>query len=187
MSRFNSWGCLPPVRAAALLAGLVLGCTAGPAPTAAEVVRQLYTVRRASHLTGAPATSELTAMTPYLSAELVTLLRQARALHDAEAARSPGDKPAFAEGDLFSSLFEGPTAWEVLADSVEGTSRRLAVRFTYEAEPPAVRWIDQVVVIRERGRLVVADVQYGGDWDFGNKGTLVTSLKAALLPVPTAR
>jgi hypothetical protein len=138
-------------------------------------------------MTGAPAPTELTDMAPYLSAELVTLLRQARELHDAEAARSPGDKPAFAEGDLFSSLFEGPTAWEVLADSVEGTSHRLAVRFTYEAEPPAVHWIDQVVVSRERGRLVVADVRYGGDWDFGNKGTLVTSLKSALSPVPTAQ
>ena len=169
--------------AAALVAGTALfGCAGGSASTVEEVVRQLYTVRRASHMTGAPAPSELTAMTPYLSAELVTLLRQARELHDAEAARSPGDKPAFAEGDLFSSLFEGPTAWEVLADSVEGTSHRLAVRFTYEAEPPAVHWIDRVVVIRERGWLVVADVEYGGDWDFGNKGALVSSLKAALSP-----
>ena len=166
------------------LVGLLVGCTGGSSPAPNDVVRQLYAVRMTSRMTGAPTPTELAAMTPYLSAELVTLLRQARELHDADVARAPNEKPAFAEGDLFSSLFEGPSALEVVGDSAVNGEHHLAVRFTYDLEQPVVHWIDHIAVIRERGRFVVADVQYGGAWDFANRGTLVSSLRGTVAPPP---
>lgn len=171
-----------PSLAALLIASLAGGCAQGGTPesTPAGVVQGLYSALETGKVTGAPAPEELTALTPYLSEELVMLLRRARALHDADVARAPDEKPAFAEGDLFSSLFEGTTSLEVVGDSLAGTEHRLEVRFTYAGTPPAIHWTDHIMVIQEKGKFVVADVQYGGGWDFGNKGSLVASLKEAL-------
>ncbi len=55
-----------------------------------------------------------------------------------------------------------------------------AVRFTYGHAQPPVRWTDTVVVVREGGRYVVADVRYGGDWDFANQGSLIAVLESAM-------
>jgi hypothetical protein len=156
------------------------------------VVLELYTELMDKRVSGAPAADQLVALRPLLSTELHDLLRQARLLRDAEAAAYPDEKPPFAEGDLFTSLFEGPTGLEIVVDAghrddagvSEGDDRRhLAVRFSYDRETPTFVWTDTVVVVREGGRWVVGDVQYGGGWDFANGGSLVDSLSAALQEV----
>jgi hypothetical protein len=119
-------------------------------------------------------------MAPYLSAELRGLLDEAAALRDTEAAAHPDEKPPFAEGDLFTSLFEGPTGMAILASPEGGASRRLVVRFTDNRPAPAVTWTDTVVVVEEEGRLVVADVLYGGTWDFASRGSLLETLHGNL-------
>jgi hypothetical protein len=48
-----------------------------------------------------------------------------------------------------------------------------------------VTWTDHVVVRSESGRLVVADVEYGGDWAFASKGSLLSSLREGLRPAPS--
>jgi hypothetical protein len=41
-------------------------------------------------------------------------------------------------------------------------------------------WTDTVLLREENGRFVVADIAFGGGWDFANKGRLVASLRAGL-------
>ena len=164
------------------------GCGRPPAtpepPT--RVVEQFHEVRLRSKLTGAPARDELTRLAPFLSDTLRALLAAARRLHDAELARAPDEKPAFAEGDLFSSLFEGPTSFRVVTDSVSADGP-VPVRFTYADGKDTTTWTDRVQVARRQGRYVVADVEYGGTWAFANGGSLRTSLEHALGAVPAAR
>ena len=148
------------------------------------VVEQFYATTIGAQMTGAPTPEQLTTLTPYVSDTLRALLAGARRQHDADAARSPDEKPAFADGDLFSSLFEGPNAAEVVADSARGDQRVVLVRMTYRGAEPAVTWIDRVVLTTERDRPVIDDIEYGGQWGFASKGTLRKSLEAALAPPP---
>jgi hypothetical protein len=145
-----------------------------------QVVRDFYEAIRTTRATGAPSPEQLEVLTPFLGAELRSLLAEARALHDAEAAASPDEKPAFADGDLFTSLFEGHTRLQIVAHSRTGELHRIGVQFTYDASPPSISWTDHVIVRQERERPVITDVEYGGDWPFANQGSLVAWLRAAL-------
>jgi len=164
------------------LASLVVlaGCQAVSAPSATAVVQDFYRATIAGHVTGAPTAAQLTTLAPYLSDTLRALLVSARKRNEADAARAPDEKPSFADGDLFSSLFEGPNAVEVLTDSARGPDRVASVRMTNGAANPPVTWIDHVVLIHQRGRYVIDDVEYGGQWDFASKGTLRSTLVTAL-------
>jgi hypothetical protein len=167
---------------AVVVAGaLVLSCATRERGDAGAVVTQLYGTLIRLHVSGAPTPEALDSLSPFLSAELTKLLHDARAMHDADERRAPDEKPAFADGDLFTSLFEGHRRLEIAGDSVQPDgSHRVAVHFTYDAAPPPVQWTDHVIVKGEGGRLVVSDVEYGGDWPFANKGSLVASIRAAL-------
>lgn len=151
-----------------------------------DVVEDFYALRLELGTTGAPAPAELERMAPYLSTELRELLAQARKRREDEAARAPAEKPSFAEGDLFSSLFEGPTSFQVGADEATGDVHRVSVQLAHDLQQPVVSWTDKVVVGDEAGRWVVADIEYGGSWEFGNKGSLVSMLKRALTPETAA-
>lgn len=173
-----SW--LIPRFVVSLGTGLAAACAPADQDSPAGVVAGLYAVLIDSTVTGAPRGGQLAAMAPYLSAELRGLLDEAAALRDAEAAAHPDEKPPFAEGDLFTSLFEGPTGMVILADAQGSASRRVVVQLSDDRSAPAATWTDTVVVVEEEGRLVVADVLYGGTWDFANRGSLLETLHGGL-------
>lgn len=161
-----------------LLASLA-GCTSHDASS--DVVHDLYATLRQVKVSGAPDEEQLSALRPFLSADLQQLLLEARERRDAEQRRAPDEKPPFVEGDLFTSSFEGHTGAKIVADSaMPDSSHRVSVQFTNDASPPAVEWVDVVVLRREGDHMVVTDVEYGADWPFGNHGTLTESLEAGL-------
>lgn len=169
----------------ALGAGLLAACqTPAASPSAAAataVVDSLYQARKPFQANGAPTTTDLDIMRRWLSVELATLLHQADSVRSAEAAANPDEKPAFADGDLFTSLFEGPTGFEVMpAESISVGKFRVPVHFTFRDSTANTLWTDTVLVITEGGKPVVHDVQYGGSWDFANHGALLPTLHAAL-------
>ncbi|NJD30747.1 MAG: hypothetical protein FIB04_02540 [Gammaproteobacteria bacterium] len=88
----------------------VAGCSSPQAAAPDEVVVALYRTLALQHVRGAPTPAQLDTIAPYLSDDLRARLRAARDLHDSEQARAPGEKPPFTDGDLFTSLFEGPTS-----------------------------------------------------------------------------
>ena len=162
-----------------ILALLLSGCAATQTPT--RVVERFYATRIDSRMTGAPTPAELESVAPYLTPELRDLLAEARMLHDQEEVAASDEKPAFAEGDFFSSLFEGPTAFRVVGDDGGKVgAHRVAVRFTYANAAAALSWQDTVVVVHQEGGWAIADVEYEGDWDFASRGTLRSNLKGAL-------
>lgn len=157
---------------------------APPQGDASSVVQDFYTATITGHMSGAPTAEQLATIAPFLSDTLHALLVAARKRNEADVARAPDEKPSFAEGDLFSSLFEGPNAVAVLPDSARGSVRVAAVRMTSTDAKPPVTWIDHVVLTQQAGRYVIDDVEYGGQWDFANKGTLRASLVTALATQP---
>lgn len=164
---------------------LVIGaCTTTPTDTATAVVQQFYATTIAQKVIGAPTAGQLAALSPLLSDTLRALLEAARRRNETDAARAPDEKPMFADGDLFSSLFEGPNAVDVLADSVRDGARVATVRMTATGANPPVTWVDRVILTKRDGRFVIDDIEYGGQWDFANKGSLRATLVSALATPP---
>ncbi len=168
---------------ASLLTTFVLvGCNRIIEDSPAAVVTKLYRTIAEKQITGAPNPEQLSAISPYISVDLADLLRRARQLHDAEVKRSPDEKPSFAEGSLFSSLFEGPTSTRVTGGRNEGNGTFfIPISMAYsDGRSPEVKWTDNAVVIRQNDKYVVSDIEHGGKWDFATKGSLAANLRSAL-------
>jgi hypothetical protein len=138
------------------------------------VVVQFYTMRDALGVDGATGNGADSA-SPFITDSLRAGIGFGRFASIADARRAD-EKPAFVEGDLFSSLFEGATGLTASAPVARGDVQLVPVTFTTDQEKPAVSWMDTVVVRKENGRWLVHDVRYGGTWAFANKGSLLRSL-----------
>jgi hypothetical protein len=180
-----------PTAAAPAAAEPTLGATL-PATAPEKVVADLYGTLAALRPSGAPTEAQRAALAPLLSSELVGLLSRADTARATARAAAPNEKPPFTDGDLFSSLFEGPTAHEVGAP-ISGAAMpggrlgdlTVPVTLTHVADPATAggtptTWTDTVLLREENGRFVVADIAFGGAWDFANKGSLVAALRAGL-------
>ncbi|MBY0490684.1 MAG: hypothetical protein K2R93_12655 [Gemmatimonadaceae bacterium] len=160
---------------AAALAGSLADC-GRPAANATEAVTQFYAVLDAAGVHRVPDAAQLTALTPYLADSLAHALDRARAMRESAETSAPGEKPPFADGDIFSSLFEGRTA-SVVKDSVaRGDTTLVVVQFTNDTQKPPVEWKDTVVVVNQGGRFRLADIRYGTAWEFGFRGRLLDLL-----------
>lgn len=172
------------VCACVVAATMIAACKGKGPPAPSPVVVAFYSARIASHSTGAPTADELRQFAPFLSDTLTALLKAAAAMRDREATRAPDEKPPFVEGDLYSSLFEGPTSFVVLRDSASARQNKSVVQFTNVSNGASVTWTD-TVRLGKKGRFeVIEDIAYGGAGEFGNHGTLRTSLESALTPAP---
>lgn len=128
---------------------------------------------------GLPDPAAMNAYNAFLCPALSAALVDARARQAAFIAAHPGDKPPLAEGDLFTSLFEGADSAKALDASPEGEGARVDVALARGIGPDATRWHDVLVLGRDQGIWCVADVVYGGSWPFANKGRLGDTLQSA--------
>jgi hypothetical protein len=167
---------------AALSASMFAACKK-PEPQASPeaAIQAFYTSRIASGSRGTPSVDELEELAPYISEELHGLLEEALLNHNKISSRTVQKRRTFSEGDLFSSLFDGPTTFA--AGSIEdlsGDEHVVSVKLTSGKQLPALTWIDKVKVIHENGRYVVADIEYTNHWAFGSNTKLVSSLRSAI-------
>ena len=143
---------------------------------------RLLTMRDAVGVRAVPTAHELAALAPFLSDSLTQALASDDSLRAADRKRAPDEKPSFADGDVFSSLFEGPTEFRVMPALDSVTPMRVPIEFTNDAQRPAVRWVDTAVVVQKSGKFVVHDLRYGAVWPFANKGTLLSTLHVPRAP-----
>ena len=205
MTRSQPVFALPALALSLIAAGLFTACGSKPAaevaaappavlPAAApeQVVADLYAALNTLRPSGAPTDTQRLILAPLLSAELTGLLQRADAARTAARAAAPTEKPPFTDGDLFSSLFEGPSAFTVgkAVSAAAAPGGRLGdlqvpVDLVHTIDPAAgggepATWTDTVLLREENGRFVVADIVFGGGWDFANKGSMVAALRAGL-------
>src|SRR5262245_21296747 len=79
----------------------------------AQAVSRFYTAYQKTDHGGLPSPEARKALAPFLTARLRGLLEEAAKVQADYAKRYPDEKPPFADGDLFCSLFEGFTTFEV--------------------------------------------------------------------------
>ncbi len=164
------------------------GCRPSAPSSPSETAAQFYTLLDGLGVDGVPDSLALDAVQPYLDSTLVRLLVEARHARDDAARRAPGEKPPFVEGDLFGSLFEGNTSFGIRTLVKRGDTTFAVMAFTNAMQPPTVKWTDTLVIVPRANakpkspQFVIADLRYGAGWDFGNRGSLLENLRAALSP-----
>jgi hypothetical protein len=133
---------------------------------------------------GIPDAAGRAKLAPYLSPALNKMLADGAAAEARFAAKFKNSPPLI-EGDLFSSMFEGATAWKLGACSANGAAARCPVAFTHaEAGHPPVTWTDTLLLSNTGAGWRVDDIAYGAGFQFGNTGKLTDTLRTVLREAP---
>jgi hypothetical protein len=177
---------------AALFAGFVLAAPARAADDPAEAVNAFYAVYNAQHAqsTGIPDATVRLRFAPVLSARLNRQLADAASAQARLTAKVKNAVPPMLEGDIFSSLFEGATAWKVGPCQTSAKTARCSVALSY-APPPAAgskakpaTWTDTVLLVSTPQGWKVDDVVYDAGFAFGNTGRLSDMLAMVISSNP---
>jgi large subunit ribosomal protein L7/L12 len=109
---------------------------------------------------------ELKTLSPFFSAHLNKLVKQARAADDLYAKRFPTDVPPFEHG---TCVFYGGgdcdfSSYEVVAATAQGAAGKATVELALidrnrPGEPP-YRWVNALILKTERGKWVIDDIEY---------------------------
>jgi hypothetical protein len=176
-----------------LLAVLLLAVPARAADDPAAAVNAFYRVYNSQPAQGGgipDATSRLR-YSPVLSPRLNKQLTDAAAAQARLTAKVKNAVPPMLEGDIFSSLFEGATAWEVGACQATGKTARCLVALTYSPPstpnaktPKPANWNDMVVLVNTPQGWKVDDVIYDAGFAFGNTGRLSGILQMVVAANP---
>jgi hypothetical protein len=167
---------------------IVSGATAGFADDAADmarIVNGFYAAYATFHPSdGIPDATGRAKYAPFISPSLETLLIQGSEA-ERKFARANKDSPPLIEGDLFTSNFEGATAYKVSGCRSDTKTAHCTVALTYDdrKENPKDRpvvWNDTVYLVATPGSWRVDDIGYGGSGDFGNKGKMSETVKSAI-------
>lgn len=147
-------------------------CTTGT--PAESIVCRFYERYLDLRPVGLPTKRQQAKLAPFLSHRLLVLLERARLEQQDFVRRSPDEKPPFADGCLFTSLFEGLDRFEVVSTDpqTEGTIH-VVVRFGYGDAAP---WQDVIVVTPESDHYVIDDILFSGAGEFNPSGRLTDRL-----------
>ena len=91
---------------------------------------------------------------------------------------NPEEKPPWIEGDLFSSLFEGASAFRVGPTTMHGGRAEVKIHLVYREGGDTVRWTDTLILSRTKDGWRVWDIVFNGDWAFKNGESLRGVLRA---------
>ncbi|HEX4860403.1 MAG TPA: hypothetical protein VFV07_04145 [Rhizomicrobium sp.] len=134
---------------------------------------------------GIPDTKGRAKYEPFISPALDTLLADGDKAED-RFAKANKDSPPLIEGDLFTSNFEGATAYKLGLCAAQGAKGSCKVTLTYDPgktnnpKDKPFSWSDTVFLVQTPSGWRVDDIGYGGTWDFGNKGRMSDTLKSAI-------
>ena len=177
----------------AILLLIPAGLSAQPAGDPAGALSAFYAVYASQRAEGGgvPDATGRVRYTPVLSPRLNKQLTAASAAQARLNARVKNAVPPMLEGDIFSSLFEGATAWKVGACQVNAQTARCPVALTY-APPPSqnakaakpANWNDTLLLVNTPQGWKVDDVIYDAGFAFGNTGRLSSMLQMVIAANP---
>lgn len=157
----------------------ILAEVAPPTESSRMMLQAFYIRHLRNGDSGVPGEYFLDDYRPYLSERLIAQLERAREWRDRAIAAHPEEKPPFAEGDLFSSLFEGPTGFTIGKPiRLDDDHQRVPVVFSnvVPGQQPD-RWTDYATMVHEETGWKLDDLEYGGRWEFASKGRLSDALR----------
>jgi len=148
-----------------------------------DIVKNFYSAYLKTTASGLPNKKDLQILKPFFTSKLDSLFIKALVEQDSFINKFPVEKPPLIEGDLFSSLYEGPTSFNIANSKMNGDSATVFVDFTYSDSSTSdkpFKWQDAVHLIVETGKWKISDIEYLGKWDFAPKGRLTIILNSDL-------
>ncbi len=155
----------------------VFGIGIAAAQDATELTDNFYATLRDLNVRGLPDKDQLKELTPFLSSQIVTTIKRNQKTQAAFIKKHPDEKPPWVEGDLFSSLFEGPTSVEIGNTRTKGSTREVDIYLHHVSESDKVKWTDTVILKRENKKWVIANIIFKGNWQFKSGNSLLNALK----------
>lgn len=159
-------------------------CAGSTAPRASEpcagmdeatsVVCRFYQADLEIRPTGLPTPDQQRVLALYLTPTLVGRIDDARRYQEEFEAEHPDEKPPFADGSLFTSMYEGFDRFEIVRSEPDASGgAKVIVRFGYRDAPP---WEDAVIVTREGDRYAIDDMVFSGAGAFNPAHRLTEAL-----------
>lgn len=182
---------MPSIRMAAALI-LVASVAARAADDPVTAANEFYAVYTDQHVQGGiPDATGRLRYSPVLSPRLNKQLMDAAAAQARLTAKVKNAVPPMLEGDIFSSLFEGATAWKVGTCQGDTKSTHCSVRLSY-TPPPAqnakapkpASWTDTIFLVHTTQGWKVDDLAYDAAFPFGNTGRLSEMLQMVIAANP---
>ena len=141
----------------------------------AEAAKAFYSALRDLKVDGLPTGMTWLALKPRVTEELATAIFGAQAEQSDFIKNHPDEKPPWVEGDLFSSLFEGPQKLDMGEAKITGDQAEVPVTCTHTEGADTTKWTDTLILRKSAKGWLLDDVRYGGTWEFAPKGTLKQS------------
>lgn len=175
-----------------VFASLLLATPALAAGDPAAAVNAFYDVYAGQHAQGEgiPDATVRLRLQPVLSPRLNKQLADAASAQARLTAKVRNAVPPVLEGDIFSSLFEGASAWNVGACQTNANMARCSVALSYAPAPAAgpkakpANWTDTVLLVNTPQGWKVDDVVYDAGFAFGNTGRLSGMLAMVIASNP---
>jgi len=172
---------------ASLAALVVTGpASAGDSNAMAKAATGFYAVYSTFHPSdGIPNGKDRAKYAPYISDRLNALMVQADAA-EAKFASANKNTPPLVEGDLFTSNFEGASAYKVGACTGDEKAGHCVIQLTYDPgntgnpKDKPFNWTDTAYLVNTPAGWKLDDIGFGGNWDFGNKGRMSDTLKMVI-------
>jgi hypothetical protein len=122
---------------------------------------------------GLPGDKELKSLAPFLSDDLRRLFEKARDKQKRFVEENSADeKPPWADGDLFTSLFEGAQTFKIGKAKTRGAYTQISVHLKYRENGETARWNDTLVLVETNEGWRVWNILLNGDWQFKNGSDL---------------
>lgn len=156
---------------------ILLGTIFVSAQSAVDVTDNFYATLADLNIRGLPDKEQLKEITPFLAKDLIAIIKRDQKKQDAFIKNHPDEKPPWAEGDLFSSLFEGRTAYEIGKARTKGSTREVDILLTYKDDTNTEKWKDTAVLRRFGGKWLITNILFKGRWQFKSGSSLLQALK----------
>ena len=147
---------------------------------AARAADVFYSIRLSEMSGGLPEQGLRARLKPVITPSLDALLAGAVAAERRHLFRTRNQEPPYVQGDLFSSLYEGPTVYRIGTCHNDDGMVECEVHLTHDVPGAHIAWTDRIRLIQQGERWLVDNIVYGGEWDFALKGTLRRTLEAVI-------
>lgn len=170
--------CIASILVAALCAASLPPEAQAAARTPTEAASRFYGAYLKLKVRGLPDSAQRKVLWPLLSEDLRRMFDIAKQEQERFIKENPEEKPPWIEGDLFSSLFEGASAFRVGPATVHGGRTEVAIYLAYREGGDTVRWTDTLILTRTKDGWLVWDIIFNGDWPFKSGESLRGVLRA---------
>ncbi|HKY30413.1 MAG TPA: hypothetical protein VJM12_20945 [Pyrinomonadaceae bacterium] len=143
-----------------------------------RAAQQFYRTYLKLKINGLPNDNQLKLLSPLVTSDLKDLFLAARKIQAEYIRKHPDEKPPWADGDLFSSLFEGAQSFRIGRASVRGNRAEVPVQLKYRQGGATSSWSDVLVFERIGRQWLVSDILMKGEWAFKSGNSLRSILSS---------